>query len=381
MRGVEVVGAWMWDSKLNFGLVSEIAAREVFFMANAVDAGIRIMYGLTLVVVLISVGMMRQTHPRLTMGSRFGPYKLLKRIGEGGLGEVFLAQHELMKRFAAIKILRADAHNRDCISLFEREVQATSLLSHPNTVAIYDFGRATDGRLFYAMEFLSGLSLAKLLSMEPQLPVPRVVHFLIQIISSLREAHHIGLVHRDIKPLNIMICRKGCEYDVVKVLDFGLVKPLKSEALPEIILSSSKGLYGTPLFMAPECLQDPAACDVRVDIYALGVVAYRMLSGQNPFSSTHELALMYDVLFTEPEPLYQLKPDLDHDLAALVMRCLAKDPELRPQSMDELREHFSQFKANWVWTNEDAWNWWKGHAEHLNEINPGPLSSNVRIEG
>ncbi|HYX39416.1 MAG TPA: serine/threonine-protein kinase [Oligoflexus sp.] len=229
---------------------------------------------------------------------------------------------------------------------------------HPNTVAIYDFGRTADRSFYYAMEFLPGISLAKLIEIEKHLPCHRAIHLLLQFCASLKEAHSLGLIHRDIKPLNIMVCRIGGEYDVVKVVDFGLVKSIKNLLPSETLDLLPNALRGTPAYIAPELLAQPLAANARSDIYSVGVLAYKMFSGRNLFEVSSEAGLLYDILYTNPCDLAQLRPDLPDSLVKLVMRCIHKNPQIRPAGMDVLGLELAAVEHRPAWCQADAKQWW-----------------------
>ena len=213
---------------------------------------------------------------------QLGQYRLRRRIGAGGMGEVYLAEHQLLKRPCAVKLIRPDdAADPKALERFEREVRLTATLSHPNTVEIYDYGRAEDGTYYYVMEYLPGLSLAELVERHGPLPPARAVYLLRQVCGALREAHAAGLIHRDIKPSNIFAARRGGMDDVAKLLDFGLVRPAATARAAH--LSEEGQILGTPLFMSPEQATGGRELDERSDIYSLGAVAYYLLTGRPPF--------------------------------------------------------------------------------------------------
>src|SRR6185369_11608020 len=213
---------------------------------------------------------------------QIGQYKLEQRLGSGGMGVVYRGQHAMLRRPTAIKMLDVDKVNEGSIQRFEREVQITSQLNNPHTVAIYDFGHTPEGVFYYAMEYLDGIDLQTLVERYGPQPVPRVIHMLLQVCSSLYEAHSLGLVHRDIKPANVMLNRRGGEPDVVKVLDFGLVKALDEAKQSR----QTGGLSGTPLYMSPEAIQTPDLVDARSDLYAVGAIGYFLITGQPVFNAT-----------------------------------------------------------------------------------------------
>ena len=291
--------------------------------------------------------------------TRLGAYTLLHLIGEGGMGKVYLARHALLRRPTAVKVLKApDGPSQEAILRFEREVQAASRLTDPNTIQIYDFGRTPEGTFYYAMEYLPGVTLAELVSLEGPIVPGRVVHILKQVCGSLREAHEQGLVHRDIKPLNIMLCERGGQCDFVKVLDFGLAKQLDGPATLEI--SAPDHLIGTPLYMAPERLRNPTATDARTDIYSVGAVAYFLLTGRPVFQALTALDLQHQVLNAEPEcPSTRVPHPIPAGLERLVLECLSKDPAGRPPSVAALLEVLETLRDVPGWTQQQARDWWE----------------------
>jgi eukaryotic-like serine/threonine-protein kinase len=212
---------------------------------------------------------------------QLGQYRLRQRIGTGGMGEVFLAEHQLLKRPCALKLIRpGSASDPRAMARFEREVRTTARLSHPNTVEVYDYGRTEDGTFYYVMEYLPGLSLAELVERHGPLPPERVIYLLRQACQALQEAHAAGLIHRDIKPANIFAAFRGGRHDVTKLLDFGLVKPFAEGPTSSVHLSQEGGITGSPLYMAPEQASGSRSPDPRSDLYSLGAVAYFLLTGR-----------------------------------------------------------------------------------------------------
>ncbi|HYX31520.1 MAG TPA: protein kinase [Oligoflexus sp.] len=360
-RGVDVIGAWRWHPNLYFGIITEIDADEALLTLRVIDflyITLVVLMAVATLLAAVSYLAFIRIRPAARMGARMGQYSLLRKIAEGGIGEIYLAKHAFLKRPTAIKILKADNNDPESLTRFEAEVRATSQLSHPNTVAIYDFGRTADRNFYYAMEFLPGISLARLIEMEKHLPYHRAVHLLLQVCGSLKEAHALGMIHRDIKPLNIMICRIGGDYDVVKVIDFGLVKRIKDLVPLESIGPLSSDLRGTPAYIAPELLSQPSAASPQTDIYSLGVVAYKMLSGHNLFDATHEAGLLYDIVHTKPKNLSELRPELPPALVKIVMQCIEKNPLMRPPSMVALCAELTATLNLPSWSQDDAKEWW-----------------------
>jgi serine/threonine-protein kinase len=292
---------------------------------------------------------------------RLGQYTLEELIGQGGMGRVYRAAHAMLRRPTAIKLLSPDSASPDALERFEREVQLTAQLTHPNTVTIYDYGRTADGVLYYAMELLDGATLEAVVEVDGPQPPARVVHILEQVAGALGEAHSIGLIHRDVKPANIVICRQGGELDVAKVVDFGLVKEL-DERHPATV-SQEGTISGTPLYMAPEILTNSAASP-RSDLYALGAVGYYLLTGEHVFGGRSVIEVLGHHLHTEPVPPSQRLGDpVPGDLEALILSCLAKDPEARPRDANELRERLEACHTRW--TQRSAKTWWTVHGPAL----------------
>jgi len=289
---------------------------------------------------------------------QLGQYRLIKPLAAGGMGHVFLAEHQMLKRPCAIKLIHPDeAINPRVLARFEREVRMTARLSHWNTVEIYDYGRTDDGTFFYVMEYLPGLSLEALLERHGPLPAERVVHFLRQICQGLREAHAIGLIHRDIKPGNVFAAQRGGLYDVVKLLDFGLVKPV-TEA-PSARLTQDGGISGTPLFMSPEQARGLDNLDARSDIYSVGALAYALLTGRPPFDGTNPMEVMIAHVRDEVVPPSKHQANVPADLERVILRCLAKRSEDRFQNVDSLEQALTQCTAANQWTQAHAARWWR----------------------
>lgn len=355
-RGAEVVGAWAWLPHLEIGLATEIEVSEAFIPLRYLKVTALLLFTLlVLAMVGLLIASLVLARIRVQEGQRVGAYTLVKKIGEGGLGEVFLAKHSLLKRPSAIKFLKPENHNRATIRRFEREVQAASQLRHPNTIDIFDFGRTHEGVFYYAMEYIPGLSLQELVLSEGALPPGRVVYMLKQMAASLNEAHLARLIHRDVKPSNIMVFNRTDTYDVVKVLDFGLVKDLEHVHTR----TNPTQISGTLLYMAPERIRTPYLVDERVDIYSLGAVGYFLLSGRPLFALHHDMDILYKVLNEEPASLPAHVPQ---DLAHLVMGCLAKEPANRPQTVQDLLALLDVLDAVVPWTQEEAAAFWEAQS-------------------
>jgi serine/threonine-protein kinase len=279
------------------------------------------------------------------------------------MGVVYRAHHAMLRRPTAIKLLPPERAGAENIQRFEREVQLTASLSHPNTVAIFDYGRTLEGVFYYAMEYLDGINLDQLVKVDGPQPAGRVARILHQVSGALAEAHHIGLVHRDIKPANIILCERGGSPDVAKVVDFGLVKRFRPDDTEDTLASTTEQtLLGTPLYMAPETASGATDVDARSDLYALGAVAYLLVTGTPVFHGKSVVEILAHHLHTAPEaPSQRLGRAIPHELEQLILRCLAKSPDDRPSSANALRTHVSHLRNADDWSDDDAARWWLQH--------------------
>jgi serine/threonine-protein kinase len=319
---------------------------------------------------------------RVRSAEQLGQYRLEEKIGEGGMGAVYRASHAFLRRPTAVKLLPPDKAGPDNLRRFEQEVQLTASLRHPHTITIFDYGHTADGLFYYAMEYVDGLTLTDLVTRSGAQPQRRVVHLLRQAASALVEAHGIGLVHRDIKPGNIMVHLlhpHGGGEDFVKVLDFGLVKEVRQEGGVE--LTNDANLAGTPQYMAPESITAPGTVDARTDIYAIGAVAYYLLTGTHVFMGNSIVEVCSHHLHSTPEPLSsRLGTPIASDLEQLVLDCLAKDPSDRPQSALELEHRLAECANVPAWTSEDASRWWSTHGELLRKPPPAAGEGLLTVE-
>jgi serine/threonine protein kinase len=314
--------------------------------------------GLASTVAIFGAYKLAELRRQVDEARRFGQYQLIRRIGGGGMGEVHLAEHLLLKQPVAIKLIRPErAGDPGALERFEREVRATAQLKHWNTVQIYDYGYTDDGTFYYVMEYLPGLTLEEIVSRHGPLPPARTIHFLRQLCAALREAHGMNLVHRDIKPANVMTCERGGVYDVVKLLDFGLVRGggPQAEMMPE-----ERFVAGTPGYMAPEQATG-RPIDCRTDIYALGAVAYFLLTGQQPFVRDSVIRVMLAQMTEEVPRPRALRPELPMDLEGVVLRCLSRQPDQRFQDIDALDGALSGCVDAGNWSPAEAEEWWKQH--------------------
>jgi eukaryotic-like serine/threonine-protein kinase len=293
---------------------------------------------------------------------RLGQYVLERKLGEGGMGEVYRARHGMMRRPSAVKLLRGDRAGENNLRRFEREVQLTARLTHPNTITIFDYGRTHDGVFYYAMELLDGATLQRIVAVDGAQATGRVARIVSMVCGALTEAHAIGLIHRDIKPANIMLCTQGGERDVVKLLDFGLVKEFEVDR--EVNLTGASAIVGTPQYMAPESILKPDSVDARTDIYALGAVAYYLLAGVDVFDGKSTVEICSQHLHQEPKPLSARGVAISAELETVVLACLRKDPDGRPQTAAELRRRIEACTVE-PWDDSKARTWWSEHKADL----------------
>jgi eukaryotic-like serine/threonine-protein kinase len=313
---------------------------------------------------------------RLREARDLGSYQLIERLGEGGMGEVWRAEHRLLARKAAIKLVRPevlgatnDAAARLVLRRFEREAQATAALSSPHTINLYDFGITDEGTFYYVMELLEGRDLATLVKEFGPVASDRAIFLLRQVCHSLADAHVRGLVHRDIKPANIYLCRMGLEYDFVKVLDFGLVKDRGADQ--QLTMTAANTTTGTPAYMAPEIILGESDIDCRADVYSLGCVAYYLLTGQLVFEADTAIKMMLQHVQTAPvAPSLRSELRISQELDDLVLACLEKNPDKRPQNAEELFRRACRCKSHDSWDQDKARDWWERHLPGLT----GPLT-------
>ena len=308
-RGVPVIGAWMWLPHYGFGVGTKIDAREAYRTQRLVRTMFVILFLLLVLASLIILLYSRRQmmwRRRLTEAElkarQLGQYQLVEKIGEGGMGIVYKAHHALLRRETAIKLLTPDKADAVSIQRFEREVRLTCRLTHPNTIQVYDYGHTPEGIFYYAMEYLDGLNLGELVVRYGPQPEGRVVNLLIQVCESLAEAHALGLIHRDIKPGNIFVTDRGGVPDMVKVLDFGLVRTVVSMDDAALNTDDSEAFVGTPNYMSPEAVETSANTDARSDLYAVGAVGYYLLTGQGPFDGETTAEICRKRLEEKPVP-------------------------------------------------------------------------------
>ncbi|MEO0813500.1 MAG: serine/threonine-protein kinase, partial [Myxococcota bacterium] len=296
--------------------------------------------------------------------TRLGAYALERKLGEGGMGVVYEARHGMLRRPTAVKLLPPERAGLEGIERFEQEVRLTAQLTHPNTVTVFDYGRTPDGVFYYAMELLDGATLEQVVALTGAQEDARILSVIRASAAALDEAHTIGLIHRDVKPSNIMLCRQGRRNDVVKLLDFGLVKQL--DRGEDGATTANQTLIGTPMYMAPEAIREGEAVDARSDVYALGAVAYFLATGSHLFSGGSIVEICAKHLHQEPEsPSARLGRAVDQELEAVILRCLRKQPEERPQSAAELIDELDRVKPGTRFFPDE---WWDEYEPALNDL-------------
>ena len=381
-RGVPVVGAWKWLPKYEIGMATEVDVAQAFRPLMILQ---RTFLGLYILLILSSLAifvftiivarLQREAQKAAIEARQLGQYTLEQELGAGAMGVVYKGHHSMLRRPTAIKMLNVDNVNDASIARFEREVQITCQLNHPNTVAIYDYGRTPEGVFYYAMEFLDGVDLQTLVDDYGPQPEQRVVHILLQMCGSLYEAHSQGLVHRDIKPANIMLNRRGGEPDIVKILDFGLVKAIDEEK--QSLLTSANALTGTPLYMSPEAIDSPMSVDTRSDIYAVGAVGYYLLTGAPVFSADNLVELCRRHVDETPVPPTQrLGKDVSSELEYALLASLEKSRAKRPQTARDLAHLLQKCPAAGAWSFEDGDAWWGRHERGQPDV-AGSFSGNT----
>jgi serine/threonine-protein kinase len=312
--------------------------------------------------------------------TELGPYKLEERLGRGGMGEVWRANHRLLARPAAVKLIRprvledADSDAAEItLKRFEREAQVTANLTSPYTIELFDFGVTDEGVLYYVMELLEGLDLETLVRNHGPMPPPRVIHVLRQACESLAEAHRTGLIHRDIKPANLVLCHLGIRDDFTKVLDFGLVALRMDRAAEMTQLSTTDAIRGTPHFLAPEIARNEKSADGRADLYCLGCVAFWLLTGKPVFERDGPVQVILAHLNDMPPSVEDIAEQfVPAPLSKLIMECLQKDPADRPPSAEALERRLAEIAERHPWTQDEAKEWW---TEHEPAVGPDRLAT------
>ena len=365
-RGIQVVGAWRWLPEHGFGVATQIDAAEAYQPLRLLQVVFVLLFLLLVLCACImflfsyrDVAWRRRLDAAELKLKRLGQYTLEEKIGEGSMGVVYRARHALMRRDTAIKLLLPDRADQASIERFEREVCLTCQLSHPNTIQIYDYGHTPEGVFYYVMEFLRGFDLQELVSRFGPQPEGRVLRILTQTCESLAEAHALGLIHRDIKPANVFLCERGGVPDCVKVLDFGLVRVYRDAKGDSMHLTGEKMIVGTPWFMPPESIKDPALSDPRSDIYAVGALAYFLLTGEYVFRAESIMEIYEKQLTQSPAtPSRRTSNPISPELDRILLRCLERDPQHRPQTIGDLRDLLETSPRTADWGPEERAAWW-----------------------
>ncbi len=363
-RGVPVVGAWRWLPEYGIGVTTEMDVAEAYQPLRLLQNSYLGLLGLIAcsgIGLLLLASVFRRINDRFQLANRearrLGQYQLGEVIGRGGMGVVYRGAHKLLRRDVAIKVLEGENVTQQSVSRFEREVQNMARLRHPNTIDIYDYGTTEDGTFFYVMEFVDGITLQELVDEYGPQPPGRTIHLMLQICGSLSEAHQLGMIHRDIKPSNILVTAQAGLYDMIKLLDFGLVKEVDRETVE---LTRTDGITGTPMYMSPESVRDAATADHRSDLYSVGAVGYTLLSGLPTFDSDASLEVCWKQLNEDPiRPSDRIGRPLPDDLQNLLMSCLRKDPQDRPMSIDDLQDALRHCADAAAWSTADAVEWWE----------------------
>lgn len=367
-RGVPNIGAWTWLPEYGFGVATEVDRADAFQPMQILRWAFWGLFALLaacsvaiFVFTVVMAHMRRAMREAVLAKKTLGQYELEEKIGAGGMGVVYRGRHALLRRPTAIKLLDVDKTTPETIGRFEREVQITSQLNHPNTVAVYDYGHTPEGVFYYAMEYLEGINLDQLVERHGPQPEGRVIHILRQICGSLGEAHRAGLIHRDVKPANVVLTERGGVPDFVKLLDFGLVKAVGGERAASLTLVGA--VAGTPLFLSPEAVQHPDDLDPRSDLYAVGAVGYFLLTGTPVFKAKSVVDLLMHHVNTPPEPPSQrLGKYVSADIETIVLNCLAKRREDRTATAQELAAALAGCTSAGDWTESNAAAWWAAHA-------------------
>jgi len=333
----------------------------LMFLPTAVAAGIALVISRIVYELAVAAG----------KGQEMGSYRLEKLLGRGGMGEVWSATHRLLARSAAVKLIRIESgsDSRELLRRFEREARATAALRSPHTVDVYDYGTTEDGTFYYVMELLEGFDLETLVNEFGALPAERAIYLLEQACHSLAEAHEGGLIHRDVKPANIYVCRYGIDWDFVKLLDFGLVKNPVGDGRSGVTLTGV--IAGTPGYMSPEMGLGSPDVDWRTDIYALGCVAYWLVTGHRVFDEGSPMQILMDHIQKQPlPPSRRTDAPVPAELDAVILSCLEKDPNNRPQSTQELLERLRSVPVGQRWTEERARHWWLANGSRAKDTAP-----------
>ncbi|XZE18116.1 serine/threonine-protein kinase [Pirellulaceae bacterium SH449] len=354
-RGIQVIGAWRWIDALERGVIVEVRYADAFRGIEFVNSVFFVLLALpmTCMALLLSISLVRHLRNIDFSNRSLGPYRLSEKLGEGGLGVVYLGVHKALHRPAAIKLIKPNVVNQATIKRFEREVRLAASFDNPHVVHIYDFGISKDGHVFCVMQLVEGITLAQLMEFEGSIPIARTLSFLKQVAQTLAEAHQFGLVHRDIKPQNVMI-NSTSPKDYVKVVDFGLAKHIADPIRRD--MSATRIVIGTPGFIAPERIESPWITDPRIDTFSFGVLGLFLLTGKVPGVSATPQSIREATLSKSPD----LGMDMDtvDELISLLFACSSPDPEKRPATMLAVSATIALLSKSKPWPQRDADHWW-----------------------
>jgi hypothetical protein len=367
--GQSVVGAWRWNGDSNLGIIAERQADAAFATVRIVRSGFLLLGTLLFITASMAAAFLARasTAERVAVHP-LSRYEVLRELGSGGMGQVYLARHRQLGRDTALKVMIGDRRDKQDQLRFDREARLAASLSNPHSVMIYDYGRSEDGESYCVMEFLRGLTLHEVVERSGSQPIGRVLFIISQVCEALAEAHSLNLLHRDIKPQNIMLSLDQSVGDWAVLFDYGLAKPLGS--VVDTVQSSETHWSGTPTYMAPERFRQSDSMDRRSDIYSLGCVAYFLLSGRPPFIEHETESLFALILSEQPVSLSQQRQEsVPDEVSQLVFKCMAKRPDDRFESISQLADAIASMHHRYPWTVEDAKRWWKAYGE---ESEPAP---------
>ncbi|MEO1527687.1 MAG: serine/threonine protein kinase, partial [Planctomycetota bacterium] len=363
--GDRVIGVWRWLDDWEMGIVVERSSSSVYATSRYVAAGFfSLAMMLSVTVFLAAARIARRTAIAQAEVHPLSRYEVLNELGSGGMGVVYRAKHNQLGRDTALKVLRSDRHNPEDRLRFDREAKLAASLSSPHTVTIYDYGVSEEGEAFCVMEFLRGITLYDVVARSGFQSYGRALYILRQICDSLGEAHQLGLVHRDVKPQNVMLAHDPSVGDWAVVFDFGLAKPLQPDA--GAYQTAETIWAGTPMYMAPERYREPNKIDPRSDIYSIGCIFYFLLSGRPPFIECDPESLFALVLAEQPISIrVHRDEDVPSDIESMVQRCMAKSFDDRYQSVEELAAELDQLISKYPWTIDQARSWWRIHGDEI----------------
>jgi tRNA A-37 threonylcarbamoyl transferase component Bud32 len=361
--GSPVVGAWRWNPDWDLGVVIERDAEVAYAPAGIVRFSFLLLGSVLSITAFAAAAKIAsrsaRDHAAVHPLSR---YELVSELGSGGMGVVYRARHRQLGRDTALKVLRGDRHNKEDRLRFDREARLAASLSSPHSVMIYDYGRSEEGQAFCVMEFLRGLTLNEVVARSGHQPFGRVLFILSQVCDALSEAHGLNLLHRDIKPQNVMLSLDASVGDWAVVFDYGLAKPLQPDA--GVYQTSETVWAGTPMYMAPERFRAPAVMDPRSDIYSVGCVAYYLLAGRPPFIECDPESLFALIITQQPISIAVHRDGkVPDELNEMVVRCMAKNSDDRFETIHQLSGVIDQLRQRYPWTVEDARAWWRMHGD------------------